>query len=551
MGRKIAIYRQNNLIIVDNEGILVDYPYLSSSELKRQLKGERCWRKEEEELARIFLGILRGEIEAEISNFPDWTGYPVLYLQYHLSRACTLAAREMDKRLKNIESLNRLYERTDYWAICWYKLSDPVLLLRKFSLLSPYKMQNYAIKKLLTFIRETLLQENRERRGLKYRQWGLLRDAGQQELRKALQNWKLSPEEIEKICLIWQSFLEIYTPKQQQGSPILAPPTEEEYQQITDRFNQRRFSLSSPPDKSLNIESIKDSLNTCIRALEEWRSVRFFYPDQKNLFDEDSIDQWEDIALEKNCSEQQINNFQSILSQSFNNLSSDEQAYLKTLEFGVGLTQKELALVLNIKQYTISRRRQRSMEKLLKNFINCWNNSKSPHYLKEIEIERLQQLLKTNPNSSQGSGKQVVIFAFALLINSGLHRLASLLLQDYRSQDLSLKDINFITQEMKEQLRDLCFMILSQILQTKIEQLDTSTQNILKCIYSQRSYQGLPRESPSKKSLESSKKELLNQFCQALIEHLAKDLNTSVSSFEIVSGKINTFCNDCLVYLLN
>lgn len=345
----------------------------------------------EEFWARYFLRVLREELEAESCGGQDYAkGHLFAYLQ----RLCYFVALKLNRKHSGVDFLRQLYTYQDYFQIANSFASDPAKLLKNFKFDLPYTVQAYAKPPLEGLIKQIIGKENKQINRLKYSHWGLLKNTKKGELEAALRG-RVKQDQVEQYLLVWQCFMEIYASTTSHGSRSLAPPTDEEFQQMTRRYNQRRLGLYEPGE-AVDECRVRQMLEVCTSAVRDWRTVSFSYPDaNRDVFDPSSGDCWETIIpdipdytsnellarLEQEDAWNQIN---ELLSQAFAQLSAYDQSLLRLWEPGLGLTQTEIALVLNLQQYQISRQLMRCKRSLLKAFAKACNESFNLHLSNNI-----------------------------------------------------------------------------------------------------------------------------------------------------------------------
>lgn len=335
----------------------------------------------EEFWARYFLKALRGNAEADSCCSRKYAqGHLCAYLQ----RTCYYVALQLGSKHRRVDFLRRLYTDQDYFQIANSSASNPSQLLRNFKFNLPSKVKAYARQRLEGIVIGEIRRHNKQVHLEKYENWGLLRNAGVTELRKSLEG-RINLDKVEQYVLAWQCFKEIYAPKTNTGSRQLVTPSDEEFQQIVQCYNQRRLKPSEPGEE-IDESRVRRMLEVCISAVRDWRKVRFSYPDtNRDIFGSGSEYGWETILqdspdyrvndplarleqqeawVEKQEAWHQIND---ILSQAFSQLSTHEQSLLRLWKPGLGLTQVEIGIVLNLKQYQVNRQCKRCQRSLFKN----------------------------------------------------------------------------------------------------------------------------------------------------------------------------------------
>jgi len=318
----------------------------------------------EEFWARYFLKVLRGELEAECYGGQD---YAKRHLFAYFQIICYEVALTISQRFRYVKSFKQLYTYEDYFQIANLSASDPGKLLQKFSIDLPHNFQAYAFKRLKGIVIERTRHENQHTNWLKYSSWGLLRNVRKTELIAALTG-RIIAESVDQYLLVWQCFNEIYDPSQSRGIRHLASPNNEEWQQITKRYNQQRGE-SSQTRKPIKEEEVKQMLAVCTSVVRDRRTVSFYYPDSSEYFRWEEISDTSSLPLARLEKQEACNQINAILSEAFAQLSNSDQKHIIVLRFGLIATQTELGKVLNLKQYQVSRLLLRCQQWLLKAFL--------------------------------------------------------------------------------------------------------------------------------------------------------------------------------------
>ncbi|NET58751.1 MAG: sigma-70 family RNA polymerase sigma factor [Symploca sp. SIO2E6] len=317
----------------------------------------------EEFWARSFLKVLRGELDAEFYGGQD-------YAKRHLSAYCQVICYEValtiSQKFSYVTSLKQLYTYEDYFQIANLSASDPGKLFQKFIIDLPYTVKAYASKRLEGIVIELIRQDNKHINWLKYSSWGLLRNVRERELITAL-NGSINPKIVDQYILVWRCFNEIYVPSKSLGIRHLASPNNEEWQQIAQLYNQRRGE-SSQSGKLIKEEEVKQMLTACTLAVRYRRKVSFSYPDSSEYLRWEEISDTSSLPLARLEKQEACNQINAILSEAFAQLSNFEQKHI-VLQFGIKATQTEVAMLLNLKQFQVSRQWRHCKQRLLKAFV--------------------------------------------------------------------------------------------------------------------------------------------------------------------------------------
>ncbi|NEP08829.1 MAG: sigma-70 family RNA polymerase sigma factor [Symploca sp. SIO2C1] len=432
----------------------------------------------EELWARYFLKIFREGVEAKTCCRKD---YAQGHLSAYLQTTCYSVALQLGHKHSRVDIFRRVYTYQDYFQKANVLASNPGELLKKFNFAVPSKIKAYAQALLERAVIEQIRRENRHTSGLRFVGWGLLRNTRRRELQAALIG-RINQNRVEQHVLIWQCFKEIYVPKTNSGSRHLAPPNNEEFQQIVRCYNQRRLELSEPGE-TVDESQIAQILEVCTCAVRDWRTVSFSYPDTNRDILGSSTDYgWETIIqdssdyraneplakLEQQEAWQEINH---ILAKAFSQLSVDKQNLIRLSRAGLGLTQTEIALVLNLKQYQISRQYKRCQRSLLQYFTQGCSESLNINLSNEV-IEQLDVPLQEWLQKHCQEFSTSILESIVPSINSGDRRL----LQFYYCQNWSAeqigRELGIKTSSVKNKLTNLKNMFLNHFtinLATKLE----------------------------------------------------------------------------------
>ncbi len=432
----------------------------------------------EELWARYFLQVLREEVEANSCSSKD---YAQGHLSAYLQTTCYSVALQLHHKHSRVDVFRRVYTYQDYFQKANVLASNPGEVLKKFNFEVPSKIQAYAQALLERAVIEQIRRENRHTSGLRFVGWGLLRNTRRRELQAALTG-RISQDKVEQHVLTWQCFKEIYVPKTNNGSRRLAPPNNEEFQQIIQYYNQRRLELSEPGEVVAQASIVK-MLEVCIAAVRDWRTVSFSYPDtNRDILGSSSDYGWETILqdspdyrankplvkLEQQEAWHQINH---ILSQAFSQLSAGNQSLLRLWRASLGLTQTEIGLVFNLKQYQISRQYKRCQRSLLQDIAQgCSESLKitlSNEVIEQLDVP-LQEWLEKHCQEFLTS----ILESIVPSINSGDRRLLQLYYcQNWSAEQIS-QELGIKTSSVEHKLTNLKNMFLNNFtinLATKLE----------------------------------------------------------------------------------
>ncbi len=186
--------------------------------------------------------------------------------------------------------------------------------------------------------------------------WRILKDkyTSSSKWQKVLQLVKILDVKLSCCLLALECFKKHYHPIVRVNQR-LREPTNEEWERIVNDYNSLRNSQGIT--NYLAREIIQKLLDECVNAMinhQKPQPLVYINNDEKGDFEITSDDSFREEKLEKDQEWQDIN---SILTNSFSKLSKDEKTLL-ILENGIELGQKDIAKLFNLekKQYQISRK---------------------------------------------------------------------------------------------------------------------------------------------------------------------------------------------------
>lgn len=208
--------------------------------------------------------------------------------------------------------------------------------------------------------------------------WRLLRKLTQKRLVESLQNIGLSANTIQSYVLAWKCYQSLYAPQQATGTRKLPKPDEATWQAIAELYNSERYSQLSVPGAECSGAMMEKWLVACAKAVRD-----YFYPNvasiNASIGDEDSSGEYQDILpqlqqeslltefvaeeelLDRHSQHSQIS---TVLIAALNDLDQEAQKLIQ-LYYSKSLTQQQIGLELEIKQYTVSRRLAKAKDSLL------------------------------------------------------------------------------------------------------------------------------------------------------------------------------------------
>ncbi|MUH01616.1 hypothetical protein F7734_58920, partial [Scytonema sp. UIC 10036] len=177
----------------------------------------------------------------------------------------------------------------------------------------------------------------------KYSDWAWLRSLTKKSLIQAL--YKVNFPDWQQSChlLAWHCFKEIYTPNKKLQNHKLAPPTSQELELITVRYNELRKKYQDISD-DVTVQEIQTLLYTCVKVSRENSKLPLVSSlDNKNNISDDLINY---LPQEEIDPEEQFLALREVLSQAFAALPESSQKML-ILEHALELKQTDIQLIFN------------------------------------------------------------------------------------------------------------------------------------------------------------------------------------------------------------
>lgn len=291
----------------------------------------------------------------------------------YLEETCYAAAldRSKDFNFHGIEDKELFGE---FFSIARKTVASPQKTFRSYDLSHPKcsKVSSWAEAKIKAAIREHLIAQNLMRVVDKYSDWGVLRNFSKKQIKECLQDRGLVELEIQRCLLALQTFGEIYSPKKPKGK--LLSPTDREWQGIFERFNQLAKCHNLPLlAKRQEVESL---LKTCVDAVRAPNSPIGQTKEEKTEDNSRDIFEWLD----------------SILIPAYQELSAQSQLMLK-LWYGLQLNQTDIGLVFGIKQWTVSRQKDKDKEPLFFALLKWLKQQKRGSNITDEEVKKIEGML--------------------------------------------------------------------------------------------------------------------------------------------------------------
>lgn len=355
-------------------------------------------------------------------------------LTAYLQPACLYSARHFYYTKIQSSSLRHRYALEDCFQIVSEQASQPLKLLRNFQVSQDQvKLKTYAEKAF-----RGILQNTVEYSMLKFEStWKLLRYLSKRELVKALQLKSFSEQEICHYALLWYCFKELYQTKQVRQNRLV-PPTENQIQQIRDRYHQRyeEFNLVEPIQTAL----VVPHLEAIAQAVREYRHPNAVL----SRMQQNSMLETPDPLLEL-IQIEQLAQVKAIAQAAFSDLPEVAQKTLR-FWFGLNLNHAEILKLLGAelglqKQYQLSRRIKQYRMMLLKSVIEKLNaelleklhNSKDTEKTMDDLLETIDAYLSDNCKNYFYEPLEIAVQKFRLN--------EKLLLHAYYQQHLELDQL--------------------------------------------------------------------------------------------------------------
>lgn len=306
----------------------------------------------------------------------------------------------------------KLFPNTQYGIADCFQLAIAQFdkILSGFNSEQGFNLNKYASAAFSSLIRDHL----RQRREIDIStDWSLLRKVSQSRLFKALRQHGLGEDDLQRYCLAWQSYKQMYVPSQSTSTRRLTAPDPATWEAIVAHFNHERLGLS-PNEPTVSVPQMTNWLAVTAKAIRS-----YLYPttvsvnttiggDESSEFidsltETDRTTPLADLISEEEQTQRRVRQTQlsAVLDEAIGQLESEAQSLLR-LYYSDGATQKQIAAQLGIKQYAISRRLSRIKKALLKK-LTQWGQetlhiTPAPDVLKHTSAA-LEEWLKTHYGS--------------------------------------------------------------------------------------------------------------------------------------------------------
>jgi RNA polymerase sigma factor (sigma-70 family) len=289
-----------------------------------------------------------------------------MHLSAYLQEACYWAAKKISTGFVSTQ-----YTLADCFQIAIAKVDK---VIRNFNSQQGFSLKNYGSVIFTSVIKEVLRQRQEVDVST---DWALLRKISQKRLEESLQNLGLSPATIASYLLAWKCFKTVYVPTQASGTRQLPAPAPDIWEAIAALYNAQRLSELRPPGPECRAQTLEKWLVACAKATRSYlyptlSSINTPKPGQESEEWLDNLPQLQGESLltnlitteEEQTRQSQQAQINDVLVAALAKLDAETKQLLQ-LYYSQGLTQQQIALQLQMKQYTVSRRLTKSRESLL------------------------------------------------------------------------------------------------------------------------------------------------------------------------------------------
>lgn len=250
-------------------------------------------------------------------------------------------------------------------------------LLRAFDSSQRPSLKTYANTAFCNILRSNLRQQ---REIDLCSEWSLLLKLSRRLLAETLQQAGLSATQQQESLLAWSCFMAAYPPSRGAQGRTCAGPDAETWAAIVAQYNQQASQPGNPSDPGLKADVTAETLETWLKQMAN-QVRRYLYPGTQslNVAAGDGDDDWQvdlpDVQRESPLGElisqeeaddrkAQLSAMQAFLQGAIGQLDDMGQQLLK-LYYQDNLTQQQMAKILGVQQYTVSRKLAKARENLL------------------------------------------------------------------------------------------------------------------------------------------------------------------------------------------
>lgn len=288
------------------------------------------------------------------------------HLIAYLQEACYRTAKKTAEGFASNQ-----YSLSDFFQIA---ISRVDTVLKGFNPEQGFTLKNYASLIFRSCIREFL----RQRQEVDIcTDFALLRKLSQRRLMDSLQQAGLSETTIASYVLAWNCFKTLYVPVTATVTRKLPPPDSGTWEAIAKLYNAERYAQLNPSTPECSAETLEKWLMACAKSARSYLyptcvSLNAPAPGQDYSEFLDELPQLSQASILTEFIDQEAQQLRqaqqaetgAVLIEALHQLDNQAQTLLQ-LYYGQKLTQQQIAQQLEIKQYTVSRRLNKSREVLL------------------------------------------------------------------------------------------------------------------------------------------------------------------------------------------
>ncbi|NJP09123.1 MAG: sigma-70 family RNA polymerase sigma factor [Leptolyngbyaceae cyanobacterium RU_5_1] len=290
------------------------------------------------------------------------------HLSAYLQESCYWVARKMALNLAGRQSAADLFQTA---------IARVNQVLKGFNPQFSSNLKSYAEFAFSNIIKDTL---RKQQEADICTDWALLQKTSQKRVMESLEHAGLDTQAIAAYVLAWNCFKELYMPGDVKTTRKLAKPEAATWQAIARLYHSQRLSQLSSAGLNCSPERLEQWMAACAKAIRAFRYPGSISID-KPVTDQDSVDWVERLPGEQESlltemvrqeeaedRQAQLNQIDTVLVDAIAQLDSQTQQLLQAY-YGQDATQQHIAQLLNIKQYTVSRRLTSVRQSLLKTLV--------------------------------------------------------------------------------------------------------------------------------------------------------------------------------------
>ncbi|NMG19861.1 hypothetical protein [Brasilonema bromeliae] len=278
------------------------------------------------------------------------------------------AANRVHRELSRFQKYNQLlYDKRDILQMAWLFASTPDKFFKNFNPQHP--LENYACKTMEYKIKQEIFRIQMGQK--QFSDWGLLKHCTRKSLQQALQCQGCTQPQLGCYLLAYNCFKEIYAPQRATSNRSLQPPTDTQFQEITNLYNHLVQQSALATLDTVHQQKIKQWLLECIQALRNFRSRQIISLDAPKGEDENSLplsqitpDPTSESLWEKIIVQELTPQMMTTLSELLTQLDRYTNNHL-LLKYGFNLDYRSIAPFFFVDSTTISRHCNKTTQKLL------------------------------------------------------------------------------------------------------------------------------------------------------------------------------------------